>query len=92
VESGLFAVCIGAVLWIALSGHWSRGDEMLYILFLPLIWVAVRRGLRGATTAILALDSGIILALRVYPRPPSELTVLQLLMLMCHLRGWYSVR
>jgi PAS domain S-box-containing protein len=87
VESGLFAVCIVAVLWIALSGHWSRGDEMLYILFLPLIWVAVRRGLRGATTAILALDSGIILALRVYPRPPSELTVLQLLMLMLSLTG-----
>jgi PAS domain S-box-containing protein len=87
VESALFAVCIMAVLWIALSGHWSRGDEMFYLLFLPLIWVAVRRGLRGATTAILALDSGIILALRIYPRQPGELTVLQFLMLILSLAG-----
>ena len=87
VESALIAACIAAVLWIALSGHWSRGDQMFYLLFLPLIWVAVRRGLRGATTAILAMDSGIILALRIYPRPASELTVLQLLMLVISFAG-----
>jgi PAS domain S-box-containing protein len=87
VESALFAACIAAALWIALSGHWSHGDQMFYLLFLPLIWVAVRRGLRGATTAILAIDSGIILALRIYPRPASELTVLQLLMLIISFAG-----
>ena len=87
MESGLFAVCIIAVLWMALSGRWSRGNDMFYLLFLPLIWVAVRRGLRGATAAILALDSGIIVALRIYPRDPSELTVLQHLMLVLSLAG-----
>ena len=87
VESILFAVCIAAVLWIALSGRLALGDEMFYLLFLPLIWVAVRRGLRGAAAAILALDSGIILALRIYPRPPGELTVLQFLMLILSLAG-----
>jgi PAS domain S-box-containing protein len=86
-ESGLFAVCIVAVLWIALCGRWSRGDEMFYLLFLPLIWMAVRRGLRGATAAILALDSGIIVALRIYPRGPSELPLLQFLMLILSLAG-----
>jgi PAS domain S-box-containing protein len=87
VESGLFAVCISAVLWVALSGRWSRGNEMFYLLFLPLIWMTVRRGLRGATVAILTLDSGIILALRIYPRGPSELTQLQFLMLILSLAG-----
>jgi len=86
-ESVLFAVCIAAVLWMALSGRWSRGDEMFYLLFLPLIWMAVRRGLRGATAAILALDTGIIVALRIYPRAPSELTLLQFLMLILSLAG-----
>ena len=86
-ESILFAVCITTVLWMALSGRWSRGDEMFYVLFLPLIWMAVRRGLRGATAAILALDSGIILALTIYPRAPRELTVLQFLMLILSLAG-----
>ena len=67
-ETGLFAASIVAVLWAALSGRFSSGSEMFYLLFPPLILVAVRRGLRGATAAILALDTGIILALRVYPR------------------------
>jgi PAS domain S-box-containing protein len=86
-ESALFAVCITAVLWMSLSGRWSRGNEMFFLLFLPLIWMAVRRGLRGATAAILALDSGIIVALRIYPRGPSELTLLQFLMLILSLAG-----
>src|SRR4029077_19464470 len=87
VESGLFAVCISAVLWVALSGRWSRGNEMFYLLFLPLIWMTVRRGLRGATAAILTLDSGIIVALSIYPRGPSELAHLQFLMLILSLAG-----
>jgi PAS domain S-box-containing protein len=86
-ETGLFAASIVAVLWAALSGRFSSGSEMFYILFPPLILVAVRRGLRGATAAILALDTGIILALRVYPRTYHELTLLQFLMLILSLAG-----
>ncbi len=87
VESGLFAAGIVAVLWAALSGRFSRGNEMFYLLFLPLILVAVRRGLRGAAAAILALDTGIILALQLYQRSYSELTLLQFLMLILSLAG-----
>jgi PAS domain S-box-containing protein len=87
LETGLFAASIVAVLWAALSGRFSSGSEMFYLLFLPLILVAVRRGLRGATAAILALDTGIILALRVYPRTYHELTLLQFLMLILSLAG-----
>ena len=87
LESVLFAVSIAAVLWAALSGRLSRGNEMFYLLFPPLIWVAVRRGLRGATAAILALDIGLIVALRIYPRSSSELSLLQFLMLILSLAG-----
>jgi PAS domain S-box-containing protein len=87
LETGLFAASIVAVLWAALSGRFSSGSEMFYLLFLPLILVAVRRGLRGATAAILALDTGIILALRLYPRTYHELTLLQFLMLILSLAG-----
>ena len=87
LESGLFAASIVAVLWAALSGRLSSGNEMFYLLFPPLIVVAVRRGLRGATAAILALDTGIILALRLYSRSYNELTLLQFLMLILSLAG-----
>jgi len=87
LESGLFAVSIVAALWVALSGRWSHGSELFYVLFLPMIWMAVRRGLRGSTAAILALDAGIILSLRIYPRAADELTLLQFLMLILSLTG-----
>ncbi|MGB2672333.1 MAG: response regulator [Candidatus Acidiferrum sp.] len=87
LESALFAASMVAVLWVALSGRFVRGNAMFYLLFPPLIWVAVRRGLRGATAAILALDTGLIIALRIYPRSPSELTLLQFLMLILSLAG-----
>ncbi|MGA2813843.1 MAG: response regulator, partial [Candidatus Acidiferrum sp.] len=87
VESCLFFASIAVVLWVTLSGKFVGGNETFYLVFLPLIWMAVRRGLRGAAAAILALDSGIILTLRIYPRPPGELTVLQFLMLIISLAG-----
>ena len=87
LESLSFAASLVAVLWAALSGRFARGNEMFYLLFPPLIWVAVRRGLRGATAAILALDTGLIIALRIYPRNPNELSLLQFLMLILALAG-----
>jgi PAS domain S-box-containing protein len=86
-ESTLFAASIVTVVWVALSGRFSHGNEMFYLLFPPLIWVAVRRGLRGATAAILALDAGIILPLHMYPRSPNELALLQFLMLILSMAG-----
>jgi PAS domain S-box-containing protein len=87
LETVLFAASMLAVLWLSLSGRFSRGNEMFYLLFPPLILVAVRRGLRGATAAILALDTGIILALGIYSRDYSELSLLQFLMLILSLAG-----
>ncbi len=87
LETGFFAASIILVLWMALSGKFSRGNEMFYLFFLPMILVAVRRGLRGATTAILAMDTGIILSLQIYPRSQNEHTLLQFLMLILSMAG-----
>jgi PAS domain S-box-containing protein len=87
MESAAFAASIFAGLWIVLSGRVTRGNEMFYLLFLPVTWMAVRRGLRGATVSILAVDCGIVLALKVFPRTLEELTVYQFLMLVLSLAG-----
>jgi PAS domain S-box-containing protein len=87
LETGFFAASIVVVLWAALSGKFSRGNEMFYLFFLPMILVAVRRGLRGATAAILAMDTGIILSLQIYPRSQNEHTLLQFLMLILSMAG-----
>jgi len=49
--------------------------------------MAVRRGLRGATAGILALNFGIIVLLRIYPQDNQQLAVVQFLMLILSLTG-----
>ena len=87
VELVAFAATIVFLLKIVLAGKHAHGNELFYLFFLPLVWMAMRRGLRGATTAILLLDLGIILVLRGMPEDPHRLVVLQFLMLILSITG-----
>jgi len=49
--------------------------------------MAVRRGLRGVTAGILALNVGIIVLLRIYPQDNQQIAVVQFLMLILPLTG-----
>jgi two-component system sensor kinase FixL len=53
-ESLLLAASIGGTLWIVFLGRYTHRSELFYLFFLPIIWMAVRRGLRGVTAGILA--------------------------------------
>jgi PAS domain S-box-containing protein len=87
VELVAFAATMVFLLKIVLAGNPAHGDELFYLFFLPLVWMAMRKGLRGATTAILLLDLGIIVALRGMPEDPHRLVVLQFLMLILSITG-----
>ncbi len=87
IESLLLAASIGGTLWIVFLGSYSRRSELFYLFFLPIIWMAVRRGLRGATAGILALNFGIIVLLRMYPQDNQQIAVVQFLMLILSLTG-----
>ena len=87
IESLLFVASIAGTLWFVFSGSFSRSSELFYLFFLPIIWMAVRRGLRGATAGILALDCGIVAFLRIYSKDLQHLAVLQFLMLIVSLTG-----
>ena len=86
LESAAFAVVILGALWIVLGPESPNHDEF-YVFFLPIIWVAVRRGLRGATAWILLLDIGIVASLRHFHGDASHFAVLQFLMLILSLTG-----
>jgi len=87
IESLLLAASIGGALWIVFLGRYSHRSELFYPFFLPIIWMAVRRGLRGVTAGILALNFGIIVLLRIYPEDNQQLAVVQFLMLILSLTG-----
>jgi PAS domain S-box-containing protein len=86
-ESLLLTASIGGTLWIVFLGSYSHRSELFYLFFLPIIWTAVRRGLRGVTARILALNFGIIVLLRIYPQDNQQLAVVQFLMLILSLTG-----
>ena len=53
----------------------------LYIIALPLIWIALQRGFKGVTAAILVLNSGIVLAMMLFRFDLARLNELQLAMI-----------
>ena len=53
----------------------------LFLIFLPLIWIALTRGLKGISVALLALNFGVVLALWLFRFDPALLGELELLMI-----------
>jgi PAS domain S-box-containing protein/putative nucleotidyltransferase with HDIG domain len=78
---------IGQAASIVFVLYWVFGarvmDEFhpLYLLILPLIWIALGRGFKGVSAAILALNSGMVLALWLFRFDLARLGELELLMI-----------
>ena len=54
-----------ASLWIVFASGWFEEFKLFYILFLPLIWIAMQQGIEGTTIATLLIQIGLIVAMRV---------------------------
>jgi len=65
----------------------AREFEPLYLCFIPIIWLALRRGLPGATVAIAVVDTAVIVAFRVLRLPHEQLDKIQLLQLALSVMG-----
>ncbi len=61
-----------------------------YVVFLPIIWMAVRTGIEGASIGVLITEIGLILGMRLFPSPTPDLTVFQLLLLALALSGLFA--
>ncbi len=55
-----------AVLWVMFGSKDGRYDHF-YLGFIPVIWIAMRQGVRRVVTAILALNFGIVVAMHLFP-------------------------
>ncbi|MGD0545031.1 MAG: diguanylate cyclase [Candidatus Acidiferrales bacterium] len=80
------AAGILGVLWIMFGGPLAP-FQLFYLCFVPIIWVAMRNGIKRAVIAILMLDFGIVAALHFYPAVPNVLTKVALLMLVVSATG-----
>jgi signal transduction histidine kinase/CheY-like chemotaxis protein len=68
-----------ASLWVTFSPL-CAGLRVLYVSFVPIIWIALRQGVQRIVSALLALNFGMVLAVNLYPPDPGTLTQVRLLM------------
>jgi len=59
VQVGLVA----ATLWLIFAGLGGDPSHHFYLLFLPLIWIAIRSGMAGAIIAIAIVQAGVVLGI-----------------------------
>jgi len=81
-----FVAIIGAL--VVLFGYaQEQRFQLFYILFLPIIWMAVRTGSEGVTLGILVTQLGIIAGVTIFPVFGHDVLAFQVLMLILTTTG-----
>ncbi len=81
LEAAAAALAIGVFVWIVFGWEGSDEYKVFYLLFLPVVGVAVRRGLDGACLSLLLAQLGMIFLVHSRGFGSAEVTDFQLLML-----------
>lgn len=79
-------ITILAVLWVMFADPFGR-LQLYYLSFVPVIWIAMRQGIKRAVTGVLLFDFGVVVALRIYPLEPAALPKVGTLMLVVSFTG-----
>jgi diguanylate cyclase (GGDEF)-like protein/PAS domain S-box-containing protein len=66
---------------------WPPLGNLLFMSFVPILWIAVRQGVRRVSTGIVALNFGIIIAMHRFPLPPPLASKIGVLMFVVSAAG-----
>jgi len=83
----LQCVAIGAALIVVFGYSQERQFQLFYILFLPIVWIAVRSGFEAVTIGMLLTQIGLIIGLVLRPGGGQDVTAFQALMLVLGTTG-----
>lgn len=76
-----FLGSVALILYVAFFSNFIQGAHLFYLFFLPLIWIGLRRGYRGALIGLLLVDTSLAVMMVVAHQDLQQLAVLQFLML-----------
>jgi two-component system sensor kinase FixL len=79
VEAAAQTVAIGVALWLVFTVADRYGVRFYSALFLPLLWVAARSGVRGTSLALVAMQLGLVVGTQLIPPDPLKHFQLQVL-------------
>lgn len=86
-ETALQFIAIGLALALVFGLAEEQQFQLFYVLFLPIVWLAVRTGLEGVSVGILVTQLGLILGIQLSPAGTFDVTVIQALMLVLAATG-----
>ena len=87
METALQFAAIGVAFAVVFSFSGEQQFQLFYVLFLPIVWIAVRTGSEGVSAGILVTQLGLILGVQFFPAGALDLTALQALMLVLAVTG-----
>ncbi len=76
-------------LWVVFGSGWFEELKLFYILFLPLMWIAMRHGIEGATIATVVIQIGLIVAMRLGDYGTGAVVEFQFLLLAVAVTGLF---
>lgn len=85
----LQGVSVAVALWLVFGPVFAEPFKFFYVLFLPLVWIAARWGLSGATLAALLIQGGVILAAQATAYPALTVFELQALLIALTVTGLF---
>jgi diguanylate cyclase (GGDEF)-like protein/PAS domain S-box-containing protein len=86
VEAVGQGISILVLLWVMFGRPLGR-LHLFYLSFVPIIWIAMRHGIKRVVAGLLALNFGIVVALRIFPQEPAVLPTVGMLMLVVSFTG-----
>jgi two-component system, LuxR family, sensor kinase FixL len=81
IDIAVFAAGLGLALWCMFGLMDTDDHQFFYVLFLPVIWVAIRDGFAGAAMAVLLAQLALLIVTETVSYAASEFIGLQMLML-----------
>jgi signal transduction histidine kinase len=86
-EALLLFLIIGTALWAVFGFVDAYRFQLFYVLFIPIIWTAVRFGLEGVTAGLVVTQIGLIGAIQVSGQSAIDVTAYQALMVVLAVTG-----
>ncbi len=86
-ETALQYAAVIAALVLVFGIAQEREFQLFYVLFLPIVWMAVRSGTEGVSAGILITQLGVILGAKLFVQEREELIAFQALMLVLTVTG-----
>jgi two-component system, LuxR family, sensor kinase FixL len=87
IETALQCAAIACALLMVFGLSKEREFQLFYVLFLPIVWMAVRNGIEGVSAGILVTQCGLLLGVGLRAEGSKELDAFQALMLVLAATG-----